>query len=354
MRFPRRLGRWASEITLVSLLVLVTALIALEVIYRYQLVDTYLPELRTYNDPEDLAETSAKPTILVMGDSFSVGRSSYAAILRGSQSEYRVINAAVSGIGIKQAAMIVPRRVEQFSPSVFVYQVYVGNDLYDISYPVNWESVSFGRNVYWSAAQHLWSLIFLNYRLGQIGFSLRDLDPQKNIEIVAFRDRISDVHDEFSFDKYSPRTRLQFQAEPWLLENSVMVRRNREKDYEVFLRKLRDLVSRVDPQDCDIYVLVIPHCSQVSEYYLENMRTLGAKITDPKEVLSEDYPFLSRLQRYLDENDLRHVRLLDPGRVFRAQEAEGNRVYFENDPHLNVLGQSILAGFVLEELGLAE
>ena len=155
---------------LLVLMVLVSlglALLVLEWLYRSQLVDTYTPELHTFNLPQMLAP-NAKPTLLVMGDSFSASRTSYAGILQDTLQEWRVINAAVSGTGVLQALYMAPKRFAQFHPSIFLYQVYVGNDLFDIRYPTNWRTISPVRNVYWFLANHLRVIGYLNYRLRQV------------------------------------------------------------------------------------------------------------------------------------------------------------------------------------------
>jgi len=64
----------------------------------------------------------------------------------------------VGGTGIFQTLMIAPGRLRRFHPSVLVYQIYVGNDLFDVRYPVSWRRLSIARNVYWTAANHLRSL----------------------------------------------------------------------------------------------------------------------------------------------------------------------------------------------------
>ena len=115
---------------LLALVVLVSlglSLLVLEWIYRSQLVDTYRPELHTFN-PAPVTTQDGKPTLLVMGDSFTAGRTSYAGILQDAVREWRVMNAAVSGTGVLQALYMAPNRFAQFHPSIFLYQVYVGND----------------------------------------------------------------------------------------------------------------------------------------------------------------------------------------------------------------------------------
>src|SRR5919197_547548 len=95
-----------------ALMVLVSlglALIVLEWVYRLQLVDTYRPELHAYNPPEVLA-LDDRPTLLMMGDSFTAGRTSYAGILQDTLHEWRVVNAAVSGTGVLEALPMASNR----------------------------------------------------------------------------------------------------------------------------------------------------------------------------------------------------------------------------------------------------
>src|SRR5438552_3969166 len=127
-------------LTLVILVHLGLALLVLEWAYRSQLVDTYRPELHTFN-PVQMIAPDGRPTLLVMGDSFTAGRTSYAGRLQDTVQEWRVINGAVSGTGVLQALYMAPHRFGQFHPSIFLYQVYVGNDLFDIRYPTNWHSI---------------------------------------------------------------------------------------------------------------------------------------------------------------------------------------------------------------------
>jgi hypothetical protein len=101
---------WLSLMTLASLSL---ALLAREWLYRSQPVDMYRPELHTFTPPQVLA-SNAKPTLLVMGDSFTASRTSYAGILQDTLQEWRVINAAVSGTGALQALYMAPKRFAQF------------------------------------------------------------------------------------------------------------------------------------------------------------------------------------------------------------------------------------------------
>ncbi len=136
-------------------------------------------------------------------------------------------------------------------------------------------------------------------------------------------------------------------AEPALFEEQVLVRGTRERDYERLLAGLRRLLPLCEPPACSPYLLVIPHASQVSPEYLDTMRSLGARFERPEQVLADEYPFLTRIREFLAQNDLGHVRVLDPAPALRSIEREGRRTYYLYDPHLNACGQAALADVVL-------
>ena len=107
-----RVSRYLVILVLYGIL----AIAVLELMYRYQLVDTYQPELKGFNDPSDLEEVSDRPTILVMGDSFTAGSSHYANRMNRLLPSHRVINSGVGGTGIIQASFMAPRRFDRFDP----------------------------------------------------------------------------------------------------------------------------------------------------------------------------------------------------------------------------------------------
>ncbi|HMB71432.1 MAG TPA: hypothetical protein VKU85_19140 [bacterium] len=332
----------------VAVIAAVTAAVALEAIYRLQIVDTYRSELRTYNPAEALEDDSGRPTVLVLGDSFSAGNANWVAIVREEQDDYRVINAAVSGTGIKQAGIMAPGRIRSFRPQVFVYQIYVGNDLYDIRYPVNSETMSPLRNAFWAVSDHLISLPFLNYRLGQAGFGMRRMIPDDRVEIIPMRDRMDEAREPFSVAKYAAREKLLLLAEPHLIENSALLRGGREEDFRFLLKELGRMLRRL-PDDCPAILVVIPHCAQVTPGYLERMKSIGAKFDDEQAVLAETSPFVAELRAYVEREEL-NASVLDVLPMLRDAEDSGVSVYLPNDPHLDEVGQRLLAETVLDAL----
>lgn len=130
-----------------ALLLAAATLLLFEAAYRFQFVDTYRPELQAFNDAETLDGTGRSETILALGDSFTAGRGGYVDYLRAPLPGRRLVNAGISGTGVAQALIVAPRRLREFEPSVVIYQVYVGNDLFDLRYPQNLRRVSLARNL---------------------------------------------------------------------------------------------------------------------------------------------------------------------------------------------------------------
>src|SRR4029450_8193428 len=158
-----------------------------------------------------------------MGDSFTASRTSYAGILQDTLQEWRIINAAVSGTGVLQALYMAPKRFAQFHPSLFLYQAYVGNDLFDIRYPTNWRTISLGRNVYWFLANHLRIIGYLNYRLRQ---AKETLPPRQrhafSLAGPAVAASATGDIEAFSVEHYDARVKLYVRAEPPLIEDSIL------------------------------------------------------------------------------------------------------------------------------------
>jgi hypothetical protein len=312
------------------------ALTTFEVLYRMQVVDTYAPELRLYNPPGYFGTSDGRPTALFMGDSFTAGTETYPALLRATVPGARFVNAAISGTGIVQTAIAARERFARFRPKVFVYQVYVGNDLFDITYPINWGRSSFVRNVYWTVAQRFRSLGFVNYRLGQLGFQHRKLAGTE-WDTTA-------IDKPFSPALYSPRSRIYFLADPKLVEQTALVEGTRKDDFASLVERLHPLLAHCAPRECTAYIIVIPDGAQVTPEYLRNSQAMGAVVEDAASLQATDYPFFLQLRSGL--RDVPNVTVLNPIEALRNSERAGVRVYHSNDGHLNSAGQHILADFL--------
>src|SRR5262249_19593783 len=324
-------------------------LLVLEWVYRAQIVDTYRPELQAFNPAQVLGD-NGRPTLLLMGDSFTAGRTSYAGLLQETLQEWRVINAAVSGTSVVQTLYMAPHRFAHFHPSLFVYQVYVGNDLFDIRYPTNWRTISPVRNLYWLLANHLRVIGYLNYRLGH----LRAMPAVSRLQALSAKATTVAIaaaeHTEaFATEHYDARVKTYIRAEPALVEDSILVHNQRQRDYAVFLAQLEKLLALCKPEVCRAHILVIPHVCQVDEASLTYLRQLGAHFTTPAVLRLAEYPFLVRLREHFASWG--HVQVLNPLPMLRTERAK-HAVYYANDEHLNPRGQEAVAAFLVQQLNL--
>lgn len=114
-----------------------TVLLLLEVCYRYQIIEFYDPELRALNAHEQLKNSGVKGAMLIAGDSFTAYDHNYGKQIQDSLPEFNLINTAVVGFSIVEASYLIPKRIAEFSPDIFIYQIYVGNDLMGIRHNLN-------------------------------------------------------------------------------------------------------------------------------------------------------------------------------------------------------------------------
>lgn len=316
------------------ILCLACFLLVFEGIYRYQLIDFFQPELRANNRPGDLRDATRK-TLLAMGDSFSAGPDTWVAFLRQNLPNYRVICSAVPATGVFESLFMAPRRFREFHPQVFIYQIYVGNDIQDIRRPLNWRTMTLPRYMYGFMCSYLdlRSLTFANYRLAQL---LRSSGAETE----------QNADPPFSPATYPVSVTIYTQAEPANLEDTVLARGERGRDVATLIDGIKKLVSYAGPQ-CHKYVVVIPDPSQVSDVYLEHFQQLGAQVRDPQGLRRDGYPLLIRLKEGLAAAG---VKVLNPLPLFQGQERQGQRLYYQNDSHLKPVGQSLLGEFILGQL----
>lgn len=329
MKRRKKIGKALAYV----LFVLVSSAGLLELIYRRQWMDFYQPEWKGLN-PEALRK-GTKPDILVAGDSFTATDSGYVQLLRDSLPGYDVLNAAVPGTGIVQARYILRRRIQQVKPSVFIYQVYTGNDLFDIRHPHSGK-ISLMRSAYWWIADRWRILPFINYRMAGIRYRYYDdAGGQYKAKLV----------EAFSPQHYSRRERFNFTAEPSLIENSLYLESGRHRDMLRWKHIFRSM-NRLLPADCKKYLLVLPHCAQVSPLYRERMEQTGARFSHHPET-DTDYPMYAALQEAAWESGF---ILINPLQSMRRAEAEGSALYYANDPHLNPRGQQLVGREVYHQL----
>lgn len=326
-------------------------LVLVESAYRFQMLDTYATELGAFNTPEDLA---AKPggTLLVLGDSLTAGRGSYPDLVRRVRPDLRVVNGGLPGTGIVQAGLVAPGRFREFAPTLFVYQLNVGNDLLNLRWPIAWGKRSAARNAYWTLSERFRSLEFLNYRLGQLAFRMRwrHLErPPGPSEVVHAPAACRWEHGPVSADGFAGMRRY-LEATPYFVENHVMVRDEAGEAYEELLDRLPALLAHCEPPACRAWLLIVPDPAQIAPGYVDRARQLGARFRAEDALARADYPFIAGIAELLEQVGRDDVGLIDPLPALRRAEATGTRVCYRQDAHLNGCGQTILAEAVTAAL----
>ena len=303
-----------------GLIVLLCTLLVLEVVYRYQWIDFFKTEFKALNKNIK----SNQPNVLVFGDSFTAYPNGYVTHFRKAHPEMNVINCSMPGSGPYEMELMASRRVSDYPPKGIIYQMYVGNDLTDIDPPVNWGELSFSRNCYWSVKPYFEIFGLFSRRMSGLQ---TDFDPKKLKQDQA----------DFSPGLYSPRTKMMVRAERNYVNHSIKLKgdmKDAMEDAKESIAYLRELV----PKKVPIYIVVIPHFSQVTKSYQTNYQKLSGKKTS----MQMNYRFIREISK------VKGVNVLNPMRYFREMESDGQQLYYSNDPHLNETGQKVLFDYLSE------
>lgn len=289
----------------------VTVLFLLEISYRFQLIDFYSQSFQYLNKNEAL--DNEEPDILVIGDSFSAHANCYIDYLRKSNPELTIVNASVPGTGIKQQQLILENRLRQYHPQKVLLQVYIGNDLTDIEHPINFSKNGFMRNVYWAISDRLLILPYMNRILGRF-------KSHGTIDHTITKSN-------FSVDNYTNRCKLYLNADEKIINDAINVDGALKPVFINWLERFTRFKKTI-PQDIDLAVLIIPHCSQVNATYQNRFESMGAKFDD--DFQSTDYPFVQLFKVAFPD-----VEVINPMKELKEIEEP----YYVNDPHLSPEGQ---------------
>lgn len=308
-----------------------STLLLLELCYRWYVVDFYGAQFQALNQKE-LEETGDRPSILVVGDSFSADQNSYVKGLRNQIGSHRIINAAIPGTCVRQHERYFAKRVRDFQPDLVIYQTYLGNDLLEYRHPTTGGNLSWQRKAYWWLADRFLVLGYINARLPALRHTFA---PSQVIDYEG------KARQSFDPSTYSERTKMLLKAEPSLLENSIRMQGLRQHDAEDLMTDIKKLLSQL-PEDVRVVVLVIPHCVQTGPTYVSRMKQLGANIEDEAGITAISYPFFEYLEKNLSDQRTSLVNSLT-----WLQEENTVPLYYPSDPHLNTAGQQILADSLL-------
>lgn len=318
MNWFRNSLRFLRNIIVISLL----TLLLFEIAYRYQWIDFYQVEWSYHNEE---IESKKPKTLLVFGDSFSAVKPNWTECFNADSSFYNVYNASIPGVGVEVHHLIAEDRIEETHPQTVIVQLYVGNDLYDIEKPLNWDAYSFQRNIYWWMANFFYSLRYVNYRLGQVS---RDVVSNSNPKTDSI----------FKVEKYDAREKLFVKSELDFPAGTILLEGPHLSRFDQMLDLLNEMKERCG--DVNFHVLVIPHCTQVSTIYRERFALMGSKNMD-----------LDLAQNYWSEQlKTDGFSVIDPLEVFQKAEEKGVSIYYPNDPHLNQQGEELLGNFVFQFL----
>lgn len=306
-----------------ALIISFITLSVFEVAYRYQLIDFYATGWQYLNSNVD--KESELPKILVLGDSFSAGDKTWVSDLNKSK-KFVAYNSSVPGIGVETFNFLLSSRLKEVQPDIVILQLYVGNDLYDINKPVNWQTFNLSRNLFWSVSNHFRSLNYLNYKAGQVSQDVvGNVDPKT---VQGFNEKL-----------YSSRTKMYIQGDVNYPQNSILLDESVEPEFEELKSGIEKIRSEV-PEDIPIYVLVVPHCTQLDTFYVDNYRKLGAEIKGS----------VVGSSRWCENLAIDGMSIINPVHILSQFDSPKERAYLVNDPHLTDQGQRVLGDFVLNEL----
>lgn len=326
MKFLRTLGYF--------LFLFLFCLSILEILYKSQLWDFYSAELKAFNTPSILQNTSKKPFLGVFGDSFSATNDPYVNTLRDSLTSFCIVNHAIPGTGILETNLIASQRMKQFPASVVIYQIYIGNDLVNIRKQPNWSTLPFLKNCYYGITNYLKLPEWLNYKLSQKAFFYKfkrqtlELNPRYQDE------------EGFEPEAFSTYEKQLLRAEPTLIEETVLVEGNRKKDVQVLYQNLDTFVEKVSKTAQKIYILVYPHAMQVNDYYHHKYLKMGFSTPHKAAFMDENYPFVRHLTQHFANN--KQVIVINPLKIIRKNDSPSHRTFFENDFHASSWGQQIV------------
>lgn len=330
MKFLSKIKKFFINVIVIALI----SLVFFEALYRNSVIDFYKIETSHLNEEADLEKKSVD--FLVFGDSFSAMAKeiNYISKLKQNNPNTSFVNVSVPGIGIRQVNTFAKAKIEKHQPKAVIYQIYVGNDLIDVNHLWSLDKFSLVRNLYWEASDYFLSLSYLNHKAAMFSPHINSRMYTMNI-------------DEFKVDYYNQRTKRFLQFDCSYMEKTLTLQTPFKKRYKEWLLHMQTFLEII-PKEIPVYLVWIPHCTQVNSYYMENFANLGATFDDVSTVQKIRYPFFAEATK--DLKAYTNVRQLNPLEIFQMKDTATNRLYFANDPHININGNIVLSNFLQSEL----
>ncbi|MCE7992769.1 MAG: SGNH/GDSL hydrolase family protein [Roseivirga sp.] len=334
MAKSRSFGRKLLSLTGQSAVILLTTFLLFEVSFRLYIIDFYGGDFEYLNS--NFEQQEGRRDVLVIGDSFSAHKRGYVQLISDSLSDFNVRNASISGTSIREQFLFGRRHIKKQDPDILVFQFYTGNDLFSWSHPAEMKGISSPREVYWKLSEYLWSLSFINYSLAAL--KTNDTSQGERAEFVSHA---------FAPEKYTMRDKIYFKAEPGLVENAAMLTEGRAGDLKSYMKRMEKLFGFAG-ENSEIFIVIIPHCAQVNDLYLERMKLIGAQFSEDFKPGLASYPLQAEMEDFFSRD--KRVRILDPLLNLKTMEENGRSVYFNNDSHLNTFGQRLIGKWLLKEI----
>ena len=314
------------KVTIISFV----TLLLFELCYRNSVIDFYETEIFALNSREDLQETSVD--LMIFGDSFSATSKeiNYVDRLRDVYPEKTILNYSIPGTGIRQVNVFAKQKIVKHNPKAILYQIYVGNDLLDVEKFINFNNISFSKYSFWQASNIFLSLPYLNHKASI-------LKPKVN-----YRHKTLAINN-FSINYYNKRSKHNLLINPNYLEETVRLNGRFKVKYEKWLEEIKSFLISI-PEDTEVSFVWIPHCTQVNDYYLDNFKSLKAQFKNPKKHLDLNYAYFNRALK--DMKSFKNLKLINTLSAFKKEDKVGKRMFFANDPHLNKLGNDVLANYL--------
>ena len=316
--------------------------------------------------------TPGKARILVLGDSMTEWRDntgeSYVRIAEQMLSGIEVVNLAEAGTDLPGYLSNLLRFGEQLRPDLILIGLYLGNDLFRSTPPLESAETRSALEALPSPSQELTLAriakrsVLLNYvfRLGKTYVpALRSGSFEQTIRHLQTKTGMDDAYLARRLSEADPTLVDAARADAingWDLAFAIFdpdyygdlaaadSRSSKGKEVEGALRDLRTLIVAARARNAKVAVVLLPPPVWVAERYWSYFKRLGYRELGP---LSGPVPLVERVKAYLSAEG---VPALD---VLPALRADAESTYLENDIHLNRRGHEVvgreLASFLVRE-----
>jgi len=289
-------------------------IITLEMCSRYYYERYYLKEINTSN----------KPIILMIGDSFLASEVSFPFVLgKKLKGRYKVINAAEVGIGPNHYLMNMSLNLRK-KPQICIVSFYLGNDIIDLrGFELNPQI----ERLKLFLGKHLYSYHVVRTIWARIMYHVPDKEQKKALE-----KGVRNAH-LFRAGKNQPRIVIRNLT----VEDDDII--SAWNTLSLLVAQMKELAQRYE---VPLYAVLIPDCIQVSVDYQSVYKNAGFEMKVATNQMVKPQELITRI---LIENQIPYLDLLP-----EFKKMNGLDIYFKDDPHMTPKGHSIVAEILLGKL----